>query len=107
MAAHLSALSLYLGMIFTNLLFPYLIWRWQKKRSVFAAEHALESLNYQFTFTAAILASLAVALFFAWAWLLVIAVGTANIVFIGTAADRAKSGQTYHYPGSFRWLHGR
>jgi len=105
MSAHLSALSLYLGMIFANLLFPYLIWRWQKKRSGFVAEHALEALNYQFTFTAVVLVSLAVARFFPWAWILVIAVGTANILLIGKAADRAKSGHRYRYPGSFRWLH--
>ena len=74
MAAHLSALSLNLGMIFANLLFPDRIWCWQKKRSGFTAEHALESLNYQFTFTAAIRVSLMVAFFSAWAWLLVMAV---------------------------------
>ena len=104
MAAHLSALSLYLGMIFTNLLFPYLIWRWQRKRSDFAGEHAREALNYQITFTVAVLAALVVALFLPWAWLLVIAAGTANIVFIGQAADRAKSGLPYRYPGSWSWI---
>ena len=104
MAAHLSALSRYLGMIFTNLLFPYLIWRWRRKRSDFAGEHALEALNYQITFTLVVLAALVVALFLPWAWLLVIAAGTANIVFIGQAADRAKSGQPYRYPGSWSWI---
>jgi len=107
MAAHLIVLSLYLGMIFTNLPLPYLIWRWQKKRSGFAAEHAPESLNHQCTFTAVILASLVAVIVFPWAWLLAIPVETANIVLIGKAADRAKSGRPYRYPSSVRWLHGR
>jgi len=106
MVAHLSALSLYLGLVFTNLLFPYLIWRWQKNRSDFVAEHALAVFNYQFTFTAAVLVSLMITLLFPWAWLLVIATGTVSIVLIGKAADRAKSGQPYRYPGSHHWIRG-
>lgn len=104
MAAHLSALSRYLGLIIAHLLIPCLIWRWQRTRSEFAAEHALAVLNYQLTFTVVLLASLAAALLFPWFGLLVIAAGTINIIFIGKAADRAKSGQSYRYPWSWRWI---
>jgi len=51
MAAHLSALCLYFGLLFSNLLFPYLIWRWQRAHSKYVAKHALVVLNFQVTVT--------------------------------------------------------
>ncbi len=38
------------------------------------------------------------------AWLVVVVVCTANIIFLGKAADRAKSGQSCRYPLSFQWF---
>lgn len=104
MTAHLSALCLYLGLIFGNLLFPYLIWHLKKKQSAYVADHALAALNFQITVTIAALIGLLIALFFPAAWLVVIVVGTANIILIGKAADRAKSGRTGRYPFTYRWF---
>lgn len=104
MSAHLCALSLYLGLIFINLLVPYLIWRWKRNQSEYVAAHALAAFNFQVTVSIVFLIVLIIACLFPPAWLLVVAVGTANIIIIGKAADRAKCGQPYRYPFAFRWL---
>jgi uncharacterized Tic20 family protein len=104
MTAHLSALCLYLGLIFGNLLIPYLIWRWKKNQSAYVAANALAALNFQISVTIAALIGLFAAIFFPPAWLVVIVVGTANIILIGRAADRAKSGRANHYPFTFQWF---
>lgn len=104
MAAHMSALCLYLGLILTNLLFPYLIWRWKKRHSAYVAAHALAALNFQITVSLTGLISLLIALAIPIVWLLVIAIFTANIVFVGKAADRARAGQMYDYPLAIRWI---
>ena len=105
MSAHLSALCLYFGLLFFNLLVPYLIWRWKKKQSDYVAMHALAALNAQITISSVALAAWLIAIIFPVAWAVVIAVLTANIVFIGKAADRAKSGQSFRYPYAIQWLH--
>ena len=53
MAAHLSTLCLYLGLPLANILFPYLILRWQRNASKFVAGHALAAVNFQITITMA------------------------------------------------------
>jgi len=104
MAAHLSALCLYLGLPFANLLFPYLIWRWKRSHSDYVAAHALAVLNFQVAVTIAGLAVTLIAFFIPLVWILVIVVFTANIIYIGMAADRAKSGLTCRYPLTVRWI---
>lgn len=104
MAAHMSALCLYLGLIFTNLLFPYLIWRWSRKHSAYVAVHALEAMNFQITVTLAGLISLLGAWVIPWLWTIVIAVFTANIVYVGRAADRARDGLMGNYPITIPWI---
>jgi uncharacterized Tic20 family protein len=105
MTAHLSALGLYLGMPLVNLLFPYLIWRWKRAHSDYVATHALAALNFQITVTIAGLAVTLIAIFIPLAWILVVVVFTANIIYIGMAADHAKSGLQCRYPLNFRWIH--
>jgi uncharacterized Tic20 family protein len=104
MAAHLSALGLYLGLLFVNLLLPYLIWRRHRDRHRFAADHALAALNFQITASLAGLAALSIAFILPLAWLAVIAVFTANIVYIGQSADRARSGRPCRYPLCIPWF---
>ena len=104
MTAHLVALSLYLGLIFVNLLLPYLIWRWKRDQSEYVAAHALAAFNFQISVSIVLLIALIIACLFPPAWLLVMVLGTANIIFIGKAADRAKCGQSCRYPFAFRWL---
>lgn len=107
MGAHLSALCLYIGLPLGNLLFPYLIWRWQRNRSDYAAGHALAALNAQITVTAAVLAAGLTAMIFPPMWAVVLTVLTANIIFVGKAADTAKSGRIYRYPLAVPWVRGR
>ena len=104
MTAHLSALCLYLGLPFANLLFPYLIWRWQRARSDYVATHALAALNFQVAATIIGLTLTIIAFFMPLVWILVIVVFTANIIYIGMGADHAKSGLTCRYPLTLRWI---
>jgi uncharacterized Tic20 family protein len=46
-AAHLSGLSLYLGVPFGNILGPLLIWLFEKDASPFVEAQAREALNFQ------------------------------------------------------------
>ena len=105
MSAHLSALCLYIGLPFFNLLLPYLIWRWKKEQSEYVASHALAALNAQITTTIVALVAWLIALFFPPAWAVVLVVLTANIVFVGKAADCAKSGKACRYPLDLHWVH--
>ena len=104
MAAHLTALCLYLGLFGLNLLFPYLIRRWQRERSGFVSDHALAAFNFQVTVTAAGLAAILAAMAWPLFWAVVIAVFTVNIVLIGKAADLARAGRPYRYPLTIHWL---
>ena len=104
MTAHLSALSLYLGLLFANLLLPYLIWRWKRSQTEFVAAHALAALNFQITLTVAGLVTTLLAIFIPLFWAAVIVVFTGNIIYIGMAADRAREGRSIHYPLGIRWI---
>ena len=104
MTAHLSAVCLYLRLPFSNLLFPYLIWRWQRVHSDYVAAHALAALNFQITLTIIGLTITPLAFFIPLVWILVIVVFSANIIYIGIAADLAKSSQTCRYPLTLRWI---
>ena len=104
MAAHLSTLCLYLGLPLANIMFPYLILRWRRNASKFVAEHALAAVNFQITITVAGLFTLLLAMLIPFVWVAVLAIGTANIVYIGKAADRAKSGLQCVYPLTFQWV---
>lgn len=104
MTAHLSALCLYLGLPFANLLFPFLIWRWRRAHSDYVATHALAALNFQVAVTITGLSVTIIAFFIPLVWILVIVVFTANIIYIGMAADHAKSGLVCRYPLTLRWI---
>lgn len=104
MTAHLIALGLYLGLIFANLIIPWVIWRWKREQSPFVAAHALASLNFQISITIIGLAVTLVAFFIPPAWLLVMIVFTLNIICIGRAADRAREGLDANYPRIRNWI---
>ena len=104
MAVHLAALGMYLGLLFTNVLVPWLIWRWKREADPMIAGHALAALNFQISVMIVGLAAIVVAVLIPLAWILVIAVFTLNIICIGRAADRAREGLDPGYPRIRDWI---
>lgn len=103
MFAHLSALSIFIGIPFGNLLGPFIIWILKKDEHPFIHDQVREALNFQLSLTiyaavSGILLLLAVGLF------LLIIIGLAAIVFPVVAAFKASEGASYRYPVTIRFL---
>jgi uncharacterized protein len=107
MFTHLSAL---IGLIipFGNVLGPLIFWQMKKNESAFIDDQGKEALNFQITFTLALLALLAVGtvlLIILIGFVFYIAafvVGIAGLVLTVLAGIRANNGEYYRYPWSWR-----
>ena len=100
-AAHLSGLSLYLGIPFGNILGPFLIWLFKRDMSPFVEMQAKEALNFQLSMmiygaVAGLLIILLVGVF------LIPLVFVLHIVLTIVAAVRASEGKAYSYPLTIR-----
>ena len=100
-AAHLSGLSLYLGVPFGNILGPLLVWLFKRGESPFVEMQAKEALNFQLSITiygvvAGLLIILLVGVF------LIPIVFILQIVLTIVAAVRASEGKAYTYPCTIR-----
>lgn len=98
--AHLSGFA---GMMipFGNIGGPLVMWLVKKDSSPFVADQALEALNFQITFTIAMVIS--IILIFALVGILTTAVlGIAWIVMTIVAAIKANEGTRYRYPFTLR-----
>ena len=100
-AAHLSGLSLYLGIPFGNIIGPLLIWLFKRGESPFIEAQAKEALNFQLSITiygvvAGLLIILLVGVF------LIPIVLILQIVLTIVAAVRASEGKAYTYPFTIR-----
>ena len=102
MACHLLTLLLFIGMPLANLLAPYILWRWRRERHPFVAVHGRESLNFQISVTLYAVFFLIAGLFAVIGWILLTALAILDIVLVGIAADRARSGNEYFYPFTIR-----
>ena len=102
-AAHLSGLSLYLGIPFGNILGPLIIWLIKKDESPYAEAQAKEALNFQISLTlygiGVALLSLVVIGFFLIPVLFVL-----HIVLTIVATLRASEGKAYRYPLTIRLI---
>ena len=102
-AAHLSGLSLYLGVPFGNILGPLLIWLFKKDASPFVEAQAKEALNFQISMSiygivAALLAFVLIG------FLLIPALFIAHIVLTIIASVRVSEGRAYSYPLTIRLI---
>jgi len=103
MIAHLSALTLYLGIPFGQLIGPLVVWLIKKDTMPFVSDQAKEALNFQITLTIAGLISLALCFVFIGFILLPIVL-IAGLVLIIIAAIKSNEGVAYRYPMTIRFI---
>ena len=108
--AHLSALSLYLGVPFSNILVPFAIWSLKREESPFIEEQGREIVNFQLSVTLYViglglllLPCLGSPLFLLMA-LLIGAILIGNAVLIVMAAIATAKGEAFHYPLSIPFI---
>ena len=100
--AHLSSLA---GLIipFGNILGPLIIWQVKKDSLPFAADQGKEALNFNITIAiAAIICGLLTLVLIGF--LLMAAIGIANLVLCIMAAMKANNGEAYRYPFTLRLI---
>jgi uncharacterized Tic20 family protein len=106
MLCHLSALSVFVGIPFGNILGPLIIWQIKKNEFPSVDIHGKAALNFQLTVTIAAFVGAAVAFvlsFFCIGYLLfplVLLIGLAGLVFAIIAGIKASNGEEYKYPWS-------
>ncbi len=114
MGCHLSALILYLGIPFGNILGPLIIWLLKKDEIPLVDENGKESLNFQISLllygaVAVILIvifSLTIILIplAALLGMLLLVFGLVNLVMIIIAAIKVSNGEQFRYPLTMRLL---
>ena len=102
MLCHLFGL---LGLIIPagNVIGPLLIWLFKKDEHPFIEDQGREALNFQITFTIAMMVSVFLALVYVGLFLLAI-LGIADLILIIMASSAASRGENYRYPFSIKFL---
>jgi len=106
MLCHLSALSIFIGIPFGNLLGPLIFWQLKKNEFPSVDIHGKAALNFQISVTIVFFCGVVVAFplhFLCLGFLLipvVALIGLAGIVFAIIAAIKANNGEDYQYPWS-------
>ena len=100
-AAHLSGLSLYLGVPFGNILGPLVIWLIKQGESPYAEQQAKEALNFQISLTLYGVAAGLLAFVFI-GFLLIPVLFVLHIVLTIVATVKASEGEPYEYPLTIR-----
>jgi uncharacterized Tic20 family protein len=103
MLCHLTALSLFVGIPFGNLIGPLVVWLIKKNEYPLVDEQGKESLNFQLSMTIySIIAGLLCFILIGFLFLAVLVV--VDIILVIKASVRASNGQEYHYPYTIRFL---
>jgi glycerate dehydrogenase len=103
MLSHLSALTLFVGIPFGNLLGPLLVWLLKRNEYPLVDEHGKESLNFQLSMTIyALFAALLIIVLIGIPLLVALAVIDAVLVVI--ASIKASNGEAYRYPLTIRLI---
>ena len=102
MLCHLFGL---LGLIVPpgNVIGPLLIWLFKKDEHPFIEQQGREALNFQITFTIALMVSVFLVLVYVGVFLLAI-LGIADLILIIMASSAASRGEHYRYPFSIKFL---
>ena len=103
MLCHFSALLIFLGIPFSNIVAPLIIWLIKKEKMPFVEDQGKEVLNFQISLTIYLLCSLI---------LIVIVIGIPiliglmifNIIMTIIAAISANDGKPYRYPINLRLI---
>ena len=110
MLCHLSALSVFIGIPFGNIIGPLIIWQIKKNEFPSVDVHGKAALNFQITVTIAAVVSGAAAFvlsFFCVGYLLipiVLLIGLAGLVFAIIAGIKANNGEEFKYPFSLELI---
>jgi uncharacterized protein len=100
---HLTALTLFIGIPFGNIIGPLIVWLVKKQEFSSVDAHGKESLNFQISMTIyTIIAGLSV--FVLVGFILLPAVLIANLVLVIIAAIKASNGEFYRYPLTMRLI---
>lgn len=86
-----------------NVVGPLLIWLLKKEEHPFIEDQGREALNFQITFTIALMVSVFLALVYIGLFLLAI-LGIADLILIIVASSAASRGENYRYPFSIKFL---
>ncbi|HEC04728.1 MAG TPA: DUF4870 domain-containing protein [Thiothrix sp.] len=103
MVAHLSALA---GIIFPLgiVLGPLIVWLLKRNEGKFIDDQAKEALNFQITVVIISFVLVVLAAAFKPFMILAAIVGIAGLIFAVIAGLKAKEGEKYRYPFSFRFI---
>jgi uncharacterized protein len=112
--SHVSALCMFVGIPFGNILGPLLIWLLKRSDAASIDEHGKESLNFQISLTLylILLGVVTVLLLFILIGFLLLPVLIAavalgpviDVIFIIIAAVKASNGEFYRYPCTIRFI---
>jgi len=106
MLCHLSALSVYIGIPFGNVLGPLVIWLLKRDESSYVDEQGREAINFHMSMMIYVI----VATMFSFIIIgipFLIALFISSIVFSIIAAVKASDGVAYRYPMTIRLLQSR
>ena len=103
MLCHLSALSMYIGIPFGNILGPLVIWLIKRDEFPFVNEQGKESLNFEISMTI---------YFFIAGFMILVLIGIVllpalfitQLVLVIIASVKAGDGESYEYPFTIRFL---
>ncbi len=103
MLCHLTALSMYVGVPFGNIIGPLVIWLIKREEHPFVNDQGRESLNFQISITVYLIAS-GVLAFVLIGIPLLIALAILNPVLVVIASIRANNGEPYRYPLTIQFI---
>ena len=101
--ARMWAMLCHLLAIFTGFLAPLIIWLIKKDEDPFIDNQGKEALNFQITVAIAMIVSVLLS-FACIGFILMPAVGIADLIFCIIASVKANSGVAYRYPVSIRFI---
>jgi len=103
MLCHLTALSLFVGIPFGNIIGPLVVWLVKKDEYPFVDEQGKESLNFQLSMTIYAIASLILCMIVIGFFLLAAFV-IVEFVLVIMASVKASNGESYTYPITIRFI---
>lgn len=101
LAAHLTGLTIFMGIPFGNLLGPLVVYLMKKDSTPFATEHAREALNFQISMTLYYIMAFMMTLLIV-GFVLIVALCVLHLTCCIIAAVRASNGEMYRYPLTIR-----
>ena len=103
MLCHFSALLIFIGIPFSNILAPLIIWLIKKEEMPFVEDQGKEVLNFQISMTIYLICS-AILIVILIGIPILIALGIFDFIITIIAAISANDGKSYRYPINLRLI---